>query len=85
MSIYLLAFLIIIFVGSIATYIYYLKDKKDQLQTIRRGFCPKCHTKGIELIDTRSTGCSGPKMLTYECPECGYTNSFAVQNGGCDI
>lgn len=85
MSFYLLAFLAIVLVGSVVTYVYYLKDKKEQLAAINRGFCPKCHTKGIELIDKRSNGCSGPQMLMYECQECGYVNSFAVQNGGCNI
>jgi len=72
----------IILFGSVFVYIYYLKDKKEQLDAIKRGFCPKCHQKSIELTDQRSSGCSGPKILSYECLECGYVNSFAVQNGG---
>lgn len=79
MNIYLISFLLIIFIGSIVTYIYYLKDKKMQLDSINRGFCPKCKTKNIELIDERSTGCSGPKMVMFECLDCGYVNSFAIQ------
>ena len=90
MDFYLLAFLLIFFVGSIVVYTYYLKEKKEQLDSIKRGFCPQCKTEGIELSDERSGGCSGPKMMMFECPDCGYTNSFAVQNpdsccgaGGC--
>jgi len=72
--------MLIILLGSVFVYIYYLKEKKEQLDSIRRGFCPKCQYKSIELIDQRSSGCSGPKMLTFECLECGYVNSFAVDN-----
>jgi len=80
MDIYLLAFMLIILVGSVLVYIYYLKEKKEQLDSIRRGFCPKCKQNSIELTDQRSGGCSGPQMLSFECPECGYINSFAVDN-----
>jgi len=82
MDFYLLAFLLIILVGSVLVYIYYLKEKKEQLDSIRRGFCPQCKQNAIELTDERSGGCSGPQILSYECMECGYTNSFAVDNGG---
>jgi len=74
--------MLIILAGSVFVYIYYLKEKKEQLDAIKRGFCPKCHQKSIELTDKRSGGCSGPQMLTFECLECGYVNSFAVDNGG---
>ena len=74
--------MLIILFGAVFVYIYYLKDKKEQLDAIKRGFCPKCNQKSIELTDQRSSGCSGPKILSYECLECGYANSFAVQNGG---
>lgn len=80
MDIYLLAFMLILFVGSIIVYIYYLKEKKEQLDSIKRGFCPKCKQASIELTDQRSGGCSGPQMMIFECLECGYINSFAVQN-----
>ena len=90
MDIYLLAFMLIILIGSVLVYIYYLKEKKEQLDSIRRGFCPQCKQNSIELTDQRSGGCSGPQMLSFECPECGYINSFAVDNsdsccgsGGC--
>jgi RNase P subunit RPR2 len=73
--------MLIILFGSVGVYIYYLKEKKEQLDAIRRGFCPRCHHKSIELTDQRSGGCSGPKLLSFECLECGYTNSFAVENG----
>jgi len=77
---YLLAFMLIILIGSVLVYIYYLKEKKEQLDTIKRGVCPKCKQKTIELSDQRSGGCSGPKILSFECLECGYGNSFAVEN-----
>lgn len=80
MDYYLLAFMLIILIGSILTYVYYLKEKKEQLDSIKRGFCPKCKQKTIELSDQRSGGCSGPKILSFECLECGYVNSFAVKN-----
>ena len=79
---YLLAFLIIILIGSVTVYIYYLKEKKEQLSIIERGFCPRCKHNSIELVDKRSGGCSGPQILSFECMECGYHNSFAVESGG---
>jgi len=83
-DLYLLAFLLIVLLGSVSVYIYYLKEKKEQLDSIKRGFCPQCKQKTIELTDQRSGGCSGPKILSFECTECGYTNSFAVEgDGGC--
>jgi len=82
MDIYLLLFLFIILIGSVTVYIYYLKEKKDQLDTIRRGFCPRCRQKSILLVDQRSGGCSGSKLLTFECSECNYHNSFSVDEGG---
>jgi len=72
----------IILLGSVSVYAYYLKEKKEQLDAIKRGFCPKCHQKSIEIIDQRSVGCSGPKILSFECLECGYINSFSVGAGG---
>jgi len=89
MDIYLLAFLLIILIGSVLVYIYYLKEKKEALDSIRRGYCPRCKQNTIELTDQRSGGCSGPKLLSYECLSCGYVNSFAVDasdscgTGGC--
>lgn len=89
MDFYLLAFLLIVLIGSVVVYIYYLKDKKEQLDSIKRGFCPRCKQNSIELSDQRSGGCSGPQMLSFACIECGYANSFAVANdnscgtGGC--
>ena len=80
MDYYLLAFMLIILTGSVFVYIYYLKDKKEQLGSIKRGFCPKCKQVNIELADQRSSGCSGPQMMVFECLDCGYVNSFAVQN-----
>ena len=90
MDYYLLAFLLIVLIGSVLVYIYYLKEKKEELERIRRGFCPSCKQDSIELTDQRSSGCSGPQLLTFECSACGYTNSFAVDkpesccgSGGC--
>lgn len=80
MDYYLLAFMLILLIGSVLVYIYYLKEKKEQLDSIRRGFCPQCKQANIELKDQRSGGCSGPQMMLFECPECGYKNSFAVQD-----
>ena len=74
--------MLIILVGSVSVYTYYLKEKKVELDSIKRGFCPKCHQKSIELTDQRAGGCSGPKLLSFECLECGYTNSFSVENDG---
>jgi RNase P subunit RPR2 len=76
--------MLIILFGSVSVYIYYLKEKNSELESIKRGFCPKCHQNSIELTDQRAGGCSGPKLLSFTCIECKYTNSFAVENdGGC--
>jgi len=86
MDIYLLAFLFIVLVGSVTVYIYYLKEKHAHLDTIERGFCPRCRQDGIVLTDKRSAGSCGTKLVTYECETCGYTNSFSVDescSGGC--
>ncbi len=80
MDFYLLAFMLIILTGSVLVYIYYLKEKKEQLDSIRRGFCPQCKQNSIELTDQRSGGCSTPELLSFVCLECGYTNSFAIDN-----
>lgn len=82
MDYYLLAFMLILLAGSVFVYIYYLKEKKEQLASIQRGFCPQCKQDGITLTDQRSGGCSGPKILTYTCPNCNYTNTFAVEGSG---
>jgi len=81
MDFYLLAFLLIVLIGSVVTYVYYLKEKKEQLDSIRRGFCPKCKQNTIELTDQRSGGCSAPQILSFTCLECDYTNVFSVTNG----
>ncbi len=83
MNFYLLFFLLIIIVGLVVSYIYFMREKKANLQAIEQGICPKCHKASMELIDQRSTGCSGPKMLTFECQSCDYINTFHVQGGGC--
>ncbi|DAB39993.1 MAG TPA: hypothetical protein CFH81_07205 [Sulfurovum sp. UBA12169] len=84
-TLYLILFLVIILAGSVLSYVYYLKEKKSELASIKRGFCPKCHQKSIELADQRSTGCSGPKILTFTCTQCGYTNTFSVHGSDCGI
>ena len=60
-----------------------MREKKENLQVINQGVCPKCHQVSMELIDQRSTGCSGPKMLTFECKECKYVATFHVDNNSC--
>jgi len=67
MSFYLLFFLVLISMAIIISYIYFMKEKKKNLAIVEQGICPKCHEESIELVDQRSTGCSGPKMLTYSC------------------
>jgi len=80
MDIYTLAFLFMILIGSVFVYIYYLKEKKEHLDSIKRGFCPQCKQDSILLADQRSGGCSTPQMMTFDCEACGYSNSFAIQN-----
>ena len=79
---YLLAFLVIILIGSITVYIYYLREKTAELASIQRGFCPKCHQKSIELTDKHNGGCGAPSLLTFTCSQCGYSNSFAAHDSG---
>jgi len=83
MDIYLILFLLIIGIGSVAVYAYYLKEKSDHLRAVEHGICPKCHQKTIELTDRRGGGC-GPKIVSFECTSCGYENSFSVDSG-CSI
>jgi RNase P subunit RPR2 len=82
MDYYLLAFMLIILAGSVFVYAYYLKEKKEQLASIKRGFCPQCKQDSVELTDKRSGGCSAPQMITFECISCGYTNAFAIATDG---
>ena len=77
MDIYVLLFMIIIFVGSILSYVYYLKDKANQFNMINRGICPFCKNESIELSDTRGGGC-GPKLVSFKCSQCDYENSFSI-------
>jgi len=83
MNFYLLFFLLIIIIGSVVSYIYFMREKKENLKAIEQGICPKCHKPTMILIDQRSTGCGGPKLLTFECQECKYVNSFNVNGGSC--
>ena len=83
MNFYLLFFLLIVIIGLVISYIYFMREKKENLRAIQEGICPKCHKEGMELIDQRSTGCSGPKMLTFECKECKYVGTFHVNGGSC--
>ena len=83
MNFYLLFFLLIIIIGSVVSYIYFMKEKKANLKAIQQGVCPKCDKVAMQLIDQRSTGCSGPKLLTFECQACKYVGSFHVDGGGC--
>jgi len=77
--------MLILLVGSVVVYTYYLKEKTEELNSIKRGFCPRCHQNSIEVVDERSTGCGSPKMVTFECMECGYTNTFNIDGGSCGI
>jgi len=83
MNFYLLFFLLIIIIGSVVSYIYFMQEKKANLKAIEQGICPKCEQPNMLLIDQRSTGCGGPKLLTFECEKCEYVASFHVNGGSC--
>ena len=83
MNFYLLFFLFIVGIGSVVSYLYFMREKKENLKAIQSGICPKCHKESIELIDQRSNGCSGPKMLTFECKACEYVGTFNVNGASC--
>lgn len=83
MNFYLLFFLLITASGTILSYLYYMREKKANLKAIQEGICPKCNSESIELVDQRSSGCSGPKMLTFECKNCDYVGTFQVNGGSC--
>jgi RNase P subunit RPR2 len=75
--------MLIILAGSVIAYNYYLKEKKEHLDAIHRGFCPICHQNSIEISDQRGGGC-GPKIISYTCLNCGYENSFSI-DGSCGL
>jgi len=77
MDIYLVAFLLIVGIGSVTGYAYYLKEKSQHLRAVETGICPKCGQKSIQLTDQRHTGC-GSKMISFQCQACGYENTFNV-------
>jgi protein-arginine kinase activator protein McsA len=83
MDIYLLLFLIIVLAGSVSVYLFYLKEKKEELDAVRRGVCPKCKHNTISITDSRSHGCSGTQTIHIVCETCGYENSFTIHGGGC--
>ena len=83
MNFYLLFFLLIVIVGLVVSYIYFMKEKKANLRAIEQGICPKCEQPSMVLTDQRSTGCGGPKMLTFECQACNYIGTFHVDGGSC--
>jgi len=85
MDIYLIIFLVLVLTGSITIYSYYLKEKKAELDSIRRGYCPTCHQNTIEMVDQRGTGCGSPRLVSYECSSCGYHNSFSIDGGSCGL
>ena len=64
-------------------YVYYLREKNEQLRMIQNGICPRCKRKSIVVSDERGGGC-GPKLVTFSCTECGYQNSFSM-SGGCSL
>jgi predicted RNA-binding Zn-ribbon protein involved in translation (DUF1610 family) len=74
---YLIAFLLIVGIGSVAAYGFYLREKHQHLHAIESGICPKCGQKTIELTDQRGGGC-GSKNVSFRCSACGYENSFNV-------
>lgn len=80
---FLLLFLVIVGAGSVFSYVYYLKEKGEELKIIRDGICPKCNQKTIFLSDKRGGGC-GPKVVTFVCTNCKYENSFSIEEG-CSI
>ena len=80
---YLLAFLIIVLVGCVVGYAYYLREKNGDLREIEQGKCPACHKEGIEEVDRRGGGCS-PRVVTFKCPHCKYENSFTIP-GNCSL
>ena len=73
----------IVGIGSVAVYVYYLREKNEHLRQIQEGFCPQCGKKSMVLSDQRGGGC-GPKLVTFTCTECGYENSFSM-NGSCGL
>jgi len=74
---YLVAFLVIVGLGIVFAYGYYLREKHEHLRAIESGICPKCGQKTIVLSDQRGTGC-GSKMVSFYCEACGYENTFNV-------
>jgi len=78
-DIYLLLFLVIVLLGSISVYVYYLKEKNEHLRAIESGICPKCKKTSIVLNDRRGGSC-GPKQVSFYCTECGYENSFSIDS-----
>jgi RNase P subunit RPR2 len=83
MDIFLLLFLLIIIVGTIISYIYFMREKKAQLLAIEQGICPKCHQPTMDIVDQRGGGCSGTKMVTFECKNCKYSSVFNIGGGSC--
>ena len=76
--------MLIILIGSVLGYVYYLKEKKEHLDAIKRGYCPQCHQKSIEVSDQRSAGC-GPKIVSFKCTNCDYENAFSIDGGSCGL
>ena len=84
--IYTLALMFIVLIGTVITYSYYLKEKKAELDSIRKNECPKCKSDEIITTDERSGGCSGTKTISFECPKCGYANTFNIEsNSSCGL
>ena len=83
MDIYLVLFLLIVLAGSVTVYVYYLKEKRAELDAVRRGICPKCRQNTVIASDERNHGCSGTKTVHIVCEACGYENSFTIDARGC--
>jgi len=60
--------MLIVLIGSVLVFVYYLKEKKEQLEHIKKGVCPQCKKLGIELSDQRLGGCSTPTLLFFYLP-----------------
>jgi len=75
-----IAFTLTVIGGLLWAYASYISEKGDRLKVIESGKCPKCKQESMELADQRGGGCSGTKLVIYECTSCGYSDSFNVDS-----
>ncbi|WP_456431045.1 hypothetical protein [Nitratifractor sp.] len=59
-------------------YGYYLREKGEDFSAVRRGECPRCHKRCIEVDDERGGGC-GPRWVSYRCGCCGWSGAFSIE------